>query len=141
MNSSKRVPGQTGGTTATAQRSILLVSTRSADMAAFAEALGSHSRMPVETAASAEQALEAVRQGKAEMVVVDERLGETAGLDLIRRLLEVDAFIHTAVLSAAGEEDFHERSEGLGVLAKLPLVPGPDDARRLIELLNNITPH
>ena len=120
---------------------ILLVTTRSSQMRPFAEALGREIRMQMQTAGSAEEALDAARRNKIALAVVDERIGDISGLDLIKRLLEIDAFVHTAVLSDADEEEFHNRSEGLGILTQLARMPEEKDARRLCALLREVLPH
>jgi hypothetical protein len=66
---------------------------------------------------------------------VDETIGETSGLDWIRRLMEVNAFIHTAAVSGLSHEEFHETSEGLGIMDQLPPRPGKADAQRIVNTL------
>jgi DNA-binding NarL/FixJ family response regulator len=134
MNSKKETTGSEK-----APPTILLVTTRPSQMRPFAEALCEESRMQMITAVSAEEAIDAARRAKIVLAIVDERIGETAGLDLIKHLIEIDAFMHAAVLSDADEEDFHNRSEGLGVLARLTLMPDQKDARRLYELLSTMS--
>ncbi|MBI5064066.1 MAG: hypothetical protein HZB87_11560 [Desulfatitalea sp.] len=119
-------------------RTILLVSADPSQKQSFAAELGKQSGLALVTANSVEEALTMVQAHKIALAVVDDQIGAHSGLDLIRRLIQIDAFIYTAVLSNAGEEDFHERSEGLGILAKLPLAPGPEDARRLWEAIEKI---
>jgi CheY-like chemotaxis protein len=65
-------------------------------------------------------------------VIIDEDLHDMTGLELVRRLLPVNALINTAVVSALPSEAFHEASEGLGVMAQLPLQPTSEDARTIL---------
>jgi hypothetical protein len=58
------------------------------------------------------------------LVIVDQQVGPVSGLDVIRQLLGVNAFVHTAVLSDMDDAAFHEQCEGLGVLCRLPTTPG-----------------
>lgn len=104
----------------------------------FVVELGKQSGLALVMANSVEEALATVHSHKITLALVDDPIGAHSGLDLIRRLMQIDAFIYTAVFSDAGEEDFHERSEGLGVLAKLPLAPSTEDARRLWDLMQKI---
>jgi len=115
-----------------------LVSSDPSQKQSFAEELGKQSRLPLVTAPSAEEALAVLREHHIILAVVDDRIGAQSGLDLIRHLIRIDAFMYTAVFSDAAEEDFHERSEGLGILAKLPLAPGSEDARRLWKTMKQI---
>jgi DNA-binding NtrC family response regulator len=139
MNQEKMIPVKDIGVEKR-PRTILLVTTRSSQMLPFTEELLRETRMQLITVGSADEALDAARRKKIVLAIVDDRIAETAGLDLIKRLIEIDAFMHTAVLSDAGEEDFHNRSEGLGVLARLALMPDQKDARRLCGLLGTM-PH
>jgi ActR/RegA family two-component response regulator len=124
--------------TMSTSQTILLVTARSSQMQPFVQALGKGVNLI--TVDSVSEALNAARNRKITLAVVDEEVAETAGLDIVRRLLQINAFVHTAVLSAAAEADFHERSEGLGVLAQLPVVPEPKDAQHLRGLLDQMMP-
>lgn len=49
--------------------------------------------------------------------------------------LQINAFVHTAVVSFLEEEDFHDAFEGFGVLCHLPPVPGEPDVKAFAETL------
>jgi CheY-like chemotaxis protein len=121
-----------------ASRVILLVSSNPSQKHSFAAELVEQSGLKVVTASSVEEALAVPQAHQVALAVVDDRIGSHSGLDLIKRLIRIDAFMYTAVFSDAGEEAFHERSEGLGVLAKLPLAPSLEDARRLWEVMKKM---
>jgi DNA-binding response OmpR family regulator len=82
-----------------------------------------------------ETAFSKVAADPPDLVIVDETIGETSGLDWIRRLMEVNAFIHTAAVSGLTHEKFHEASEGLGIMEQLPPRAGKTDAQRLLNTL------
>lgn len=82
-----------------------------------------------------ETAFSKVAADPPDLVIVDETIGETSGLDWIRRLMEVNAFIHTAAVSGLSHEEFHETSEGLGIMDQLPPRPGKTDAQRIVNTL------
>ncbi len=70
---------------------------------------------------------------------MDENLsGGTDGLDCIKKLTHSDPFANCAAITSLSFEDFHEVSEGLGVLMGLPENPARQDAKRLFEHLENI---
>jgi hypothetical protein len=50
----------------------------------------------------------------------------------------VNAMVNTAVISPLAEADFHEVSEGLGVLGRLPEEPGESDAYDLLGKLKRV---
>ena len=73
-----------------------------------------------------------------DLVVVDEKLGDMTGIEFIETLVSVNPMINCAVVSPLPSDDFHEVSEGLGILAQLPVQPGAKDAEDLLKLLNNL---
>lgn len=82
--------------------------------------------------------LESVRKQAVDLVIVDEDLGDMVGVELVRRLLGVNALVNTALVSTESHDDFHEHSEGLGVLMQLPDTCGKKEAVLLIECLGRM---
>ena len=119
---------------------IVIVSGRTDQLAEFIETLQKDGDVTLRLATSCDDAVRMSTDLQPALMVVDEHVGEVPGLDLVRRLVEVNPFVNTAVLSALNDEDFHHRSEGLGLLAGLPVRPGPEDARRLIRRLGQLMP-
>ena len=114
---------------------IVLTTTRPKALQAFRAALASDSEVHLKHAASGAEALEATRTDAPHLVIIDADLPDTAPLDLVQKLLLVNAMVNTAVVSPLTDEEFHEVSEGLGVLGRLPRDPGERDA---VELLGNL---
>lgn len=117
---------------------ILLVTERSEALGPFVEGLRQASEVRVEVVSRSEAALKAAAINRPVLVVVDEEIHGVPGLDLVRELVAADAFINTAVISDAAEDDFHLHSEGLGVLSKLKKMPDEKDASDLLELLRRV---
>jgi hypothetical protein len=59
--------------------------------------------------------------------------------EAIRRLLLIDATVNTCVVSRLDPEDFHARSEGLGVMACIPFRPTKLSAMEVVKALNRIS--
>ncbi len=118
-------------------RFALVASPRPLDLEPFLSALRSEG-FDVASAATGKAALALAATRRPDILVADQGLPDAAPLDLAAQSLRVDAFINTAVVSALDAGEFHEKSEGLGVLAQLPPLPGPDDARRLAALLRGL---
>jgi DNA-binding response OmpR family regulator len=72
------------------------------------------------------------------LVAADEGLPDFTALELVYKLLGIDANIQAAVVSSLPEEEFHAKSEGLGVLARLPQFPGERDGRELMAKLDSL---
>jgi CheY-like chemotaxis protein len=83
-------------------------------------------------------ALERVQKEKIDLVIVDADLGDMAGVELVRRLLGVNALINTVLVSTQSPEDFHEHTEGLGILMPLPETCGKAEAGQLVACLGRL---
>lgn len=105
-----------------------------AALAVFIEDQG----VKIDWAASGGQALKTIGQHPVDLVVTDESVGDMSGLEFIERLVKVNPMINCAVVSALSDEAYHEASEGLGILMKLPPNPGEEDGQRLLAHLDQI---
>ncbi len=119
---------------------ILLVTSRADQLAAFEQALRSDANVELITIGTAEEAIDAAVRLVPVMAIVDQQVPGGQALEIVQRLLSVNAFIHTAVLTDMDAAVFHERSEGLGVLAGLPLRPDSADAADLLAKLREMAP-
>jgi hypothetical protein len=77
-------------------------------------------------------ALTAAAQWSPAWAIIDELLPDMTGLALVGRLLSVDAWINTALVSSLPFGAFHEATEGLGIAVHLPPEPGRREASRLL---------
>ncbi|MDP3427604.1 MAG: hypothetical protein Q8S17_09545, partial [Humidesulfovibrio sp.] len=66
--------------------------------------------------------------------VLDEGLRGGQALDLARQIIQTNAMINLAVVSKLPHEEFHEASEGLGILAQVPGDPTAADGLALAEV-------
>jgi hypothetical protein len=60
------------------------------------------------------------------------------GIEFMKKLLSINPMINCAAVSLLSPEEFHEASEGLGVLMQLPVSPGKQDAQNLLQRLNDL---
>ena len=119
---------------------ILLISAQPSGLADLAQGLEKSGQAALTWAESAAQALElAGRQGQAPHLAVINGQGlDMDSLALVGRLLEKNALINTAVVSTMEEEEFHEASEGLGIMTSLPPQPAADLAPALLKKLSQL---
>lgn len=87
---------------------------------------------------SGQQALELIGSNNFDLAVAAEKLPDMTGIEFIEKLVKVNPMVNTAVASDLPEKEFHEATEGLGVLMAVPLTAAEYDARRLIDYLNKI---
>jgi CheY-like chemotaxis protein len=116
---------------------ILIVTQNKEALADFAQSLKA-SKVDLVWANSGALAMEAVKTRKTDLVVIDRNIADMAPLELIARLIVINAMINTALISDLSPHEFHEATEGLGILAQLPPEPGPDQAEKLLDRLKSI---
>jgi CheY-like chemotaxis protein len=114
---------------------LLLVSPNKGSLSGLASALAKHGDVDLSWAESGGKALNMVSDAAFDLVVTDERLGDMTGLELAGKLLSVNPMINCAAVSPLSSEDFHEASEGLGLMAQLPIQPGREQAGELLQRL------
>jgi DNA-binding response OmpR family regulator len=117
---------------------ILLVSARRETFRSFTEGLSSDPEVRLECVTFGSEALSVVRTASPHLAIIDSELPETEALALVQELLRVNAMVNTAVVSPLSDEEFHEASEGLGILAHLALLPGKSDAEELLRKLRQV---
>ncbi len=117
---------------------LLLVSPDKDSLSGLASALEKDDNVDLSWAESGAGALEIVSDTVVDLVVTDEELGDMSGIEFARRLLSVNPMINCASVSSLSSEDFHEASEGLGLLAQLPVRPDGGEAKNLLQRLSNI---
>lgn len=83
-------------------------------------------------------ALKTVQTIRVDLVIVDEQLDTMHGIQFISLLVQVNPLINTALVSSLPVDDFHEETEGLGVLMQLPLEPQKTDTDELLEKMEKI---
>ena len=89
-------------------------------------------------AESGSDALSMVAEKAFDLVVADEFLVDMTGLDLVKMVISKRPMVNCAVVSSLLPADFHEASEGLGVLMQLPDGPSREHARQLLQHLKKI---
>ena len=91
--------------------------------------------LPAETGAAGFSLL----KGKQiDVVIVDEQLGDMSGIAFVKQLVKINPLVNSAIVSALTAEEFHEATEGLGVLMQLPIEPRDKDAEALLTILEKI---
>jgi DNA-binding NarL/FixJ family response regulator len=89
-------------------------------------------------ARSGAEALDMMKEKAMTLVIADEDLGDMTGLEFARRLVMADPLVYCAVVSPLSAKAFHEASEGLGVLAQLPVLPAGSDGEALLAKLRHV---
>jgi len=101
----------------------------------MAKALQDDGNVTVEQVDSGGDALTWLLKNSADLVVSAEQLGDMSGLEFAGKLVVQNPMVNCALVSSLSEDDFHEASEGLGVLAKLSPEPGESEVDDLLRKL------
>ena len=117
---------------------ILLVTSERDSFSEFAKMLKQKDDVELSWAANGQEALEAISDNPVDLVIVNENIGDMTGIEFMKKLLPINPMINCAAVSPLPPEEFHEASEGLGVLVQLPVSPGKLDAENLLKRLNDI---
>ncbi len=91
--------------------------------------------LPTETGTAG---LSLLKGEQIDLVIVDEQLGDMSGIAFVKQLVKINPLANTAIVSALTAEEFHEATEGLGILMQLPKEPRDKDAEALITTLEKI---
>jgi CheY-like chemotaxis protein len=116
---------------------ILLVSRDKTSMSALKAGLEENDAQTA-WADSGRYGLSVIAERQFDLVVTDENLGDMTGLEFIKTIIARKPMVNCAVVSSLLPEDFHEASEGLGILMQLPVNPGLEYAEELLEQLKKI---
>jgi DNA-binding response OmpR family regulator len=119
-------------------RKIWIVTNRSAKFSPLVQALSSDNWGKTHWAENVEAAVSAASRSHPDLMIVDETIDGISGIEIARRLVLANAFVNLSVVSSLPEEEFHELSEGLGILVQLPQQPGQIDAETLKSALECI---
>ncbi len=83
-------------------------------------------------------AMEWIKQKWIGLIVVEEDLGEISGVTFLEKAMQLDAMLNSAMVSSVSAKEFHEKTEGLGVLLQLPEKPGEAEAELLLSALDKV---
>ena len=116
---------------------ILLVSRDKVSLSAFNAGLETN-QVQTAWAESGTNAIANIAEECFDLVVTDENLGDMTGLELIRKVISKNPLVNFAAVSSFSPADFHEASEGLGILMQLPVRPAQEQTEKLLRQLKTI---
>jgi DNA-binding NtrC family response regulator len=117
---------------------ILLVSSDKNFFIDLESNMGKNVEMNISRAESGSSALSMISVNYFELVVTDESLSDMTGLNLVEKVILTNPMINCAAVSSLSAKDFHEASEGLGIIMQLPPRPDKTHAENLLQRINNI---
>lgn len=73
-----------------------------------------------------------------DLVVIDEKVEGKPGKAWVTSIVSVNPMVNTALVSSLSEEDFHEFTEGLGVLMGISPNADETEAEKMVERLSKL---
>lgn len=116
----------------------LLVGQTDGNLRGYSDILSKYRHIEISRAESVSKAMELISDSRFDLVIVDEQIQETKGLEFVEMLVKSNPMLPSAVVSSLSSEDFHRASEGLGVLLQLSVWPTHDEVRKLVKRLNDV---
>ena len=104
----------------------------------FRDSLAQEPGLTLAVAKTGSEVLAMVKSQVPALVIVDNQLPDFKPLDLILEVIKVNAMVQTAVVSELSEEDFHEQSEGLGILDRVSPDLSGAEAKELLAKLKSL---
>jgi two-component SAPR family response regulator len=117
---------------------ILLATSEKESFSEFASTLEKNDDVELSWSANGQEALEKIPDNPVDLVAVNENIGDMTGIEFMKKLLMINPMINCAAVSSLSHEEFHEASEGLGVLMQLPVNPGEFEAKDLLKRIKNL---
>lgn len=117
---------------------LLLVAATKENFSDFVQELVKQKDVDLLWANSGREALDIISADTVDLVVADENLKDMTGLQLALRLVLVNPMINCSVASSLDAKQFHEESEGLGLMSQLPPRPDAKHAEKLLAHLKEI---
>jgi DNA-binding response OmpR family regulator len=114
---------------------IYLASPRPEAWREFRDGLGQEPGTEVALAETGAEVLAMARTRTPALVIVDNQLPDFKPFGLVLEIIKVNAMVQTAVVSELSEEEFHEQSEGLGIMAHISPDLSAGEAGKLMDLL------
>ena len=84
------------------------------------------------------KALSTIMAKPIDLIIIDEKLPDIAGKELVKKVISKKPMINCVVASPLIKKEFHKAYEGFGVLMQFPVISGKKEAQKLLERLKHI---
>lgn len=101
--------------------------------------LEKHKEFGIQIARTGQDILDLMDRTTIELVIVDEEVDGTSGEQLVRQIVSKNPLVYCCLVSSLPHDDFHEQTEGLGVLMQLSPNPGSDEVFKMLDRLEKIS--
>ena len=116
-------------------RRLVLLTNDGNKFESLVQGLTAKADLSVDLISSVSEAQERLTRAAPDLMIVDETVDGLSNIEIARRMIMANAMVNLILVSALAAEDFHDKAEGLGILAQLPSHPDEKDASRLMEVM------
>lgn len=118
--------------------SLLLVSDKSNPIKEFTESLQKDDNIKFLQAKSVQDAFDLIGKDTFDLVIADEYIEDIDGINFVKKLVSVNPMTNCCIVSGLSAKEFHEATEGLGVLMQVPVNPDAGFAEKLLKNLKEV---
>lgn len=117
---------------------VILASNIAQRLVPLAEGLWTIAKTELYQAGTGAEVMELLEKKQMELVIIDEELKDSSGIELAQRIAREQPFVNCILISDLAAEDFHETTEGLGLLMQLNSPPAMEDSKLIVTHLEAI---
>lgn len=117
---------------------VIVISSDSSTLSRLEKTLKNDPNVRLEKAFTRWKALDLLAENNFDLAFIDEFVGNQAGFEFIEELVVSNPFMNFVLISSLAAEQFHEQTEGLGVMAQLNPVPSERDIQQVIRQYQKI---
>ena len=111
----------------------LLVSPRAEELHDFTSVLTAQPDITLKQVDTGGEMLQLIQEKSPHLVLLDQDIKDGDSLELVNKLLQINAMINSAMITSMDAASWHEKSEGLGMLPPVPDPPVEKDALALLK--------
>ncbi len=117
---------------------ILLVYQKREQFQSLLELFQEQDNVQLLEAGSAEEALKKMQEEKVQVLVCAQTLPDMEGVVFLKQLVKINPLVNTVLVSDLPGKEFHEVTEGLGVLMQLPSVMDREHGQAILDKLAKV---
>ena len=117
---------------------VLLIGQKNATLSELSGILNRQNDVTIAEVGSREEAVKSLSDNQYQLIIVDETVKDETGIEFTKRLISENPLLNCALVGSLSKKDFHEATEGLGVLAQIPKHPEVEDIEKLLTSLRRI---
>jgi len=118
---------------------IVTVSAQAESWRGFTDALKELLSADIITVGSSSEAISLAQKNCPLAMVIDQNALDKPLAEMVREIMVIDAMINVACLSDLPEDEFHEKTEGLGILMQLSPNPDVSEAFQLASRIRQVS--